>query len=225
MEGRGVHMSNKEMYEARTEELITPILDRRNFELVDVEYVKEGSTWYLRVYIDKEGGKVASILTMINHVNDYPTALTGKKVVVIGGGAVGLDVVEFFAPRGADVSIVEMMPIIGNGIDPVSKVDMGTLMKKYGVHQMPNTALKEVRPDNFLEEADGELKELPFDYGFVCLGMKAENPVLQQVKNAFEDDQNIEIVNIGDSVRARRIIEGTEEGRNILNTLEKRGYL
>ena len=49
-------MSKKEMYEARTEELITPILDRRNFELVDVEYVKEGSTWYLRVYIDKEGG-------------------------------------------------------------------------------------------------------------------------------------------------------------------------
>ncbi len=36
-------MSKKEMYEARTEELITPILDRRNFELVDVEYVKEGS--------------------------------------------------------------------------------------------------------------------------------------------------------------------------------------
>ena len=225
MEGRGVHMSKKEMYEARTEELITPILDRRNFELVDVEYVKEGSSWYLRVYIDKEGGKVASILTMINHVNDYPTDLTGKKVVVIGGGAVGLDVVEFFAPRGADVSIVEMMPIIGNGIDPVSKDDMGTLMKKYGVHQMPNTALKEVRPDNFLVEADGELKELPFDYGFVCLGMKAENPVLQQVKNAFEDDQNIEIVNIGDSVRARRIIEGTEEGRNILNVLAKHDYL
>ena len=68
---------------------------------------------------------------------------------------------NFSAPRGADVSIVEMMPIIGNGIDPVSKVDMGTLMKKYGVHQMPNTALKEVRPDNFLVEADGELKELP----------------------------------------------------------------
>ena len=36
-------MSKKEMYEARTEELITPILDRRNFELVDVEYVKAES--------------------------------------------------------------------------------------------------------------------------------------------------------------------------------------
>ena len=118
-----------------------------------------------------------------------------------------------------------MLQHIGKGIDPVTKDEMGTLMKTYDVHPMQHTALKEVRPDNFLVEADGELKELPFDYGFVCLGMKAENPVLQQVKNAFEDDQNIEIVNIGDSVRARRIIEGTEEVRNNLKTLEKRGYL
>ena len=49
-------MSKRETYETRTEELITPILDRMNIELVDVEYVKEGGTWYLRAYIDKEGG-------------------------------------------------------------------------------------------------------------------------------------------------------------------------
>ena len=49
-------MSKREAYEARTEELITPILERMQFELVDVEYVKEGGTWYLRAYIDKEGG-------------------------------------------------------------------------------------------------------------------------------------------------------------------------
>ena len=49
-------MSKREMYEARTEELITPILERSNFELVDVEYVKEGCSCYLRAYIDKEGG-------------------------------------------------------------------------------------------------------------------------------------------------------------------------
>ena len=49
-------MSKRETYETRTEELITPILDRMNFELVDVEYVKEGGNWYLRAYIDKPGG-------------------------------------------------------------------------------------------------------------------------------------------------------------------------
>lgn len=49
-------MSKASAYEVRTEQLIQPILDRENFELVDVEYVKEGSVWYLRAYIDKEGG-------------------------------------------------------------------------------------------------------------------------------------------------------------------------
>jgi ribosome maturation factor RimP len=49
-------MSKASEYEARTEALIVPILTRLNFELVDVEYVKEGSMWYLRAYIDKEGG-------------------------------------------------------------------------------------------------------------------------------------------------------------------------
>ena len=37
-------------------ELVTPILDERHFELVDAEFVKEGKSWYLRIYIDKPGG-------------------------------------------------------------------------------------------------------------------------------------------------------------------------
>lgn len=49
-------MAKKEMYEQRTEELLLPIMEENNFELVDVEYVKEGGNWYLRAYIDKEGG-------------------------------------------------------------------------------------------------------------------------------------------------------------------------
>lgn len=174
--------------------------------------------------LGKEGSHVYSIFDMIENINNYPEDMKGKKVAVIGGGAVGLDVVEFFAPRGAEVTIVEMLPAIGNGIDPVSKVGTFTLMKKYGVRQMTNTALKEVKANSFLVETKDGMEELDFDYGFVCLGMKANAPVLNDIKEAFEEDGNVEIVNIGDSVRARRIIEGTDEGRNILNTLEKRGY-
>ena len=175
--------------------------------------------------IGKENGNVSSILDLIAHIDSYPEDMSKKKVAVIGGGAVGLDVVEFFAPRGADVSIVEMMPVIGNGIDPVSKVGTFDLMEKHGVTQCPNTALLEVRPHSFLlKNPDGEEEEMNFDYGFVCLGMKANSPIIDAIRDAFED-KDVEIMNIGDSVRARRIIEGTEEGRNILNVLEKRGYL
>ena len=49
-------MSRRENFEKRAEELLSPIVERRGFELVDVEYVKEAGTWYLRGYIDKEGG-------------------------------------------------------------------------------------------------------------------------------------------------------------------------
>jgi ribosome maturation factor RimP len=39
-----------------TEGLVRPILEDKNLELVDIEYVKEGKNWFLRVFIDKEGG-------------------------------------------------------------------------------------------------------------------------------------------------------------------------
>ena len=42
--------------EERTEALVLPIIEEHHFELVDVEYVKEGADWYLRVYAEKEGG-------------------------------------------------------------------------------------------------------------------------------------------------------------------------
>lgn len=42
--------------EERVEQLALPILAECGVDLVDIEYVKEGANWYLRVYIDKEGG-------------------------------------------------------------------------------------------------------------------------------------------------------------------------
>lgn len=56
MKNRGESMSKRDTYESRTEALLLPIMEANQFELVDVEYVKEGSSWYLRAYIDKEGG-------------------------------------------------------------------------------------------------------------------------------------------------------------------------
>lgn len=178
----------------------------------------------LKEAMEKENSKVASIKEMIENIPNYPEDMTGKKVVVIGGGAVGLDVVEFFAPRNAKISIVEMQPVIGKDLDPVTKVQTSTLIEKHDVLELTNTALLEVKDNSFIVRRDGKEEELEFDYGFVCLGMRANAPVLESLRENF-DSSKVEIVNIGDSVRARRIIEGVQEGRNILNTLRKRNYL
>ena len=178
----------------------------------------------LKDRIDNENYNIYSILGMISHINDFPKDLEGKKVVVVGGGAVGLDVVEFFADRNADISIVEMMDQIGRDLDPVSKNDTKTMMKKHNVHQLTKTALLEVKDSSFLVKGDGEPYELPFEYGFVCLGMRSQGQLYQNLTEEFSSE-DVEIMNIGDSQRARRIIDGTQEGRNILTILEQRGYL
>ena len=49
-------MTRREEYEAKKEKYLLPLMEEHQFELVDVEYVKEAGTWYLRAYIDKEGG-------------------------------------------------------------------------------------------------------------------------------------------------------------------------
>lgn len=53
--GRMCYMSKAD-YEARTEKMMTPIADRLSLKIYDVEFVKEGEEYYLRVYIDKDGG-------------------------------------------------------------------------------------------------------------------------------------------------------------------------
>ena len=49
-------MSRREDYEARTEGLLAPVAEANGVSIYDVEYVKEGSDYYLRAYIDKPGG-------------------------------------------------------------------------------------------------------------------------------------------------------------------------
>ncbi len=64
-------MSKREDYEARTEQLLLPLMEEFGFELVDVEYVKEGGSWYLRAYIDKEGGITVDDCEMVaRRMND-----------------------------------------------------------------------------------------------------------------------------------------------------------
>lgn len=173
-------------------------------------------------------GNVSTIFDMIRDVNagKYPEeACKGKKVVVMGGGSVGLDVVEYFAPRGAECSIVDMLPQIGMMADPITKCSMRETHDTYGVKEYVNTALQEVKENAFVVKTpEGNIEELTFDLGFNCLGMRANNPILEALEQEFGGTDTV-VYNIGDSVRARRIMEGTMDGRAILNVLENQGYL
>lgn len=64
---RGNCLGKHQDYEKKTEQLLAPIVEKYNYELVDVEFVKEAGNWHLRAYIDKEGGITIDDLTVVNH--------------------------------------------------------------------------------------------------------------------------------------------------------------
>lgn len=64
-------MSRRQQYESRTEELLGPIVAAAGVSVYDVEYVKEGSDWYLRAYIDKpEGVNIIDCETVSRALSD-----------------------------------------------------------------------------------------------------------------------------------------------------------
>ena len=162
-------------------------------------------------------GNIMTADEVIAKVNNgtYNIDMTGKKCVIIGGGATGLDMVEFYANKGAQVTIVEMTGILGDGIDLVSRVSITNLMHKKQVKTMTNTKLMEVHENSFLTDKG----EIPFDYGCVCLGLKSYNPLFEEMATIATT------ISVGDAKLApRQIIDGIAEGRQILNTLEALGY-
>ncbi len=60
-------MSKKSEIESKTEALLEPIAKANGVEIYDVEYVKEAGEWYLRAYIDKEGGVNINDCVNVNH--------------------------------------------------------------------------------------------------------------------------------------------------------------
>ena len=115
-------MSKHTDYEKRTEEMITPILDEMGFELYDVEYVKEGEDYYLRAFIDKEGGitidDCVEVSRRMNDLLDAEPSIGGNDGYIFEVSSPGLGRVlkkdkHFEKSLGQDVDIKTYKPING----------------------------------------------------------------------------------------------------------------
>ena len=115
-------MSKHTDYEKRTEELITPILDELGFELYDVEYVKEGADYYLRAYIDKDGGitidDCVEVSRRMNDLLDAEPQIGGDEGYIFEVSSPGLGRVlkkykHFEKAIGQDVDIKTYKPVNG----------------------------------------------------------------------------------------------------------------
>ena len=176
----------------------------------------------LRELTDAKDSKIRSIEGFMSAIPYYEANAAGKNVVIIGAGAVGLDVMEFFALRKAHVTVIEMMPAFGKDLDVVSKSTFKDLLATHPVDMHLGTALQKVCPDKFVAAKDGTESEYPFDFGFICMGLVPDIPK----DNPFETyarKKGIPFNNIGNSRKTGQIMHGTELGRDIINTIDAIG--
>ena len=155
-------MSKADIYEAKTETLITPILERMNFELVDVEYVKEGGTFYLRAYIDKEGGITVNdceaVAREMNEILDAEDCIADSYVFEVSSPGLGRPLKkdkDFERSIGEEVDIKTFRPIN-------HQKDFTGILKAYDKEKI----VIEVENEETMEfsRADIALVRLAFDF-------------------------------------------------------------
>lgn len=108
----------------------------------------------------------------------------GARVAVIGGGSVGIESALFLAERGAQVTIVEMLPAIGEGESATIKPFLHRLMEKYRVRAMPGHLLVSIHPGHIVV-ADERRDEhaLPCDTVVMATGVKPDDSLARELQS------------------------------------------
>ncbi len=178
---------------------------------------------YLRVIQGSDKDHVITAVDALHHPEKV-----GDKVVIIGGGATGLETAEFFGAQGyeiwlnkfknfsgdlditvtknesftnKDVTIVEMMPELGIGVEEFSKKILFEQLKINGVKTMVNTKVWMVEDDRVrvVDKNSGNVVDLPADTVILAGGLRSN-------EIEVEAEGDAEVYLIGDADQPGRII-------------------
>lgn len=134
--------------------------------------------------------------------------LTGKNILVVGGGETGLETGEFLADKNNKVTVIEMLDEVGKELEVSTKAMM---LKRFSEKQIPvltKTTIKKVDGSKAKVEnlETNEAKDLDFDYVVAAIGVKNNPDYNNQFLDAFENS-----ILIGDARKPRNIVLGTRE--------------
>lgn len=111
---------------------------------------------------------------------------TGKRVLVVGGGMVGCECVEFLTEREHIVDMVEMKPVIGEDIVPEARKYIMANLEKHKVTQRVNARVKQFYADgvDFTDTVTGEDAAMRgYDSVVLAMGYRSNNTLEEQLKD------------------------------------------
>lgn len=135
-------------------------------------------------------------------------SISGKRVVIIGGGRAGCEVAEFLSEQGKDVTIIEMLDDIAPGMDKINRLPLIIALEDNGVKIMTKTRAESVSDKGVWVDCLGSREFLEYEELVVAAGREPRKDHLADILQKKVK----EIYLIGDSVSPRNILEATHEG-------------
>ncbi|MFC1907534.1 FAD-dependent oxidoreductase, partial [Chloroflexota bacterium] len=133
---------------------------------------------------------------------------TGKSVLVVGGGNVGLETAHFLAGKGSQVTVIEKLKQVGTDMGSTVRWLLLRTLKEYGVTITRSTELKLITPDGVTVYRNGQEEVWSrFDNVVLAVGAQPLNELATALKDVTE-----ELYIIGDAAAPRRAVDAIREG-------------
>lgn len=136
---------------------------------------------------------------------------TGDTVVVVGGGAVGIETGSFLAERGKDVTVVEMLEVCGKDIGISTRWTILQDATRVGVRMVEACRVERITAEGVVADRGGEQELFEADTVVMAVGSRPEDR-LEELLAAGGVMDGIELYKVGDCAGARKAIEAIAEG-------------
>ncbi len=134
-----------------------------------------------------------------------------KRVLVIGGGAVGLEIAELLVEKGKDVTVVEMLNKIGQGMGATVRWNLINRLRKKGIKIFSSTQVNEISHHGIIVTTEGHKEAWTgFDNIVLAVGMTSRSELVDEIKEKVK-----EVYVIGDAVAPRRGVDAMREAAEV----------
>ncbi|MGH2937948.1 MAG: FAD-dependent oxidoreductase [Solirubrobacterales bacterium] len=153
------------------------------------------------------GGK--NVHDAVELMRGRPPLTSGMRLAVIGGGATGCEAAELAVAAGAEVTILELRPTIGAGIEPITRRHVVRELKRAGVTVLTGAKVVMVEPDRVLyEDGKGGTGEVEVDRVALALGWRPRAPH----SAADFGGRDAEVVLLGDALEPADFVHAVNAG-------------
>jgi 2,4-dienoyl-CoA reductase-like NADH-dependent reductase (Old Yellow Enzyme family)/thioredoxin reductase len=149
----------------------------------------------------------------LEHVTNSHDVLSGKarvtgKVVVIGGGLVGLEVAEYLHGKAEEITVVEMQEKVAKDLGQLRNICVMESLFAAGIKTVTNAKCVEIKETAIVIERNGVTEEIASDSVVVAIG--ARSRAFDYISD-YCDEKGIPCHAVGDAVRARRALDAIAE--------------